>query len=37
VKVQGFVLVLQKIECILITILNSTFFLVASVCVCVCV
>jgi len=38
VKVQGFVLVSQKIKCILITILNSTFSLIfiGGLCVCVC-
>ena len=39
-KVQGFVLMSQKIKFILITILDSTFFpgdLCVCVCVCVCV
>jgi hypothetical protein len=39
VKVQGFVLVPQKIKCILMNILDSTFFLIftGGLCLFVCV
>ena len=36
-KVQGFVLVSEKIHCIVITILDSTFFLIFTGGLCVCV